>query len=1116
MSEEIKYTFTGDASQLQKASQDAVSALENVKKAEQSVDQTGNLQNISNEVKQLASYYNMLSAAQEYYNKTTMMLLAGMQAFMGTVAGLKNQLNGLSGSYGTSTAMLNSLNGSYANSVPMIEQTSSAMQTMALVPYSVSNALASANGYVSEFANRLQMASMYSQMYSNAAIQSKFSADAFNQSINYTSKVLNQFLAPIIQTRENTDAASHSFNTLSNYVDLTSGSANNFRGSVNRANNELRNTERRSKAASASISSFGSIFKKVMGQLAAYVTIRQIARALAECITLSNEYIETLNLFEVAAGNFVDTMQANADILSYYGGISRATVLNAQGSFKLLTTEMGVVEDKAAIMSNSLTNVAVDLSSLFNKDFETVMENLESGLQGMSRAVRKYGIDITEAGLQETAARLGITKSIENMSQAEKAQLRYATIIRQTSLSQTDFARTIQSPANMLKILKEQVKECGVAIGNAFQPLLKVVLPGLIRLTFIIQNLCNALAALTGYQKKSASASDSTADNYASVAASTGTAAKNAEKIKKSLAGFDELNILQQKTDTSSGGTGDDAVSTSGDLGFELPTYDNMLALSEFLPKLRTEADQIAESFKQWVAPIGQAFENLKDRWTTATASMREAGSDIFSTFADTLQQVIITGVVPIVGALIDVLGQLAPVMADVYAQLSPTIILISQIVAQIVSALVPVLVSLASNVLPPIISFIGRIIQIIGEFISAILPSLTPFLEGISECLGNLLSAILPVIADLLQVLMDILAPIIQTILPPLLSLIQTLTAVISKVITAIMPSLTALLEAVLVPIGEMVEEFLPFLVKILNRLLPMIGDLLASLLPPLIDVITAIIKPLMQIMQDILMPLTELLWTLLEPILEIIISVIKAVMSVLTPIIQIIVNIIDFALQPIIAAIQIVIQVCLLLGDIVAQVIDAICRIFNWLWDVISGVINKITGIIQKVVDTFRWMNSAIRESMTSLGNKISSIFTNIVNGIIWALNKVISGIEWLVNGALKLLNPLIKGLNYIPGVDIPTLKVSIPKIPQLALGGVVTGPTVTQIGEGAYDEAVIPLGNSPQMEEMLNRFAQKVDDMKSSGDVDVYVFVDSDEVATRVEKKKKRDDIVYNGGH
>lgn len=1110
MSEDIRYTFTGDASSLEKASQQAVDALKRVEQAEQSVANANGLEAVSAEVRQLASYYNLLNSAQEYYNRNMMMLLAGANSLSAAFENVSRHVNYLMSLYGGMSNATNLLGSSSSRVTGYITETSSAMQSMALVPANMNTALQTTNSYLTGYSNQLQQASMYTQMYTGSMLSANPAISSTALSLGHVTQQTKQFLAPIIQAREGADAYGRSMNQLSNYVDLAGGSSNNFRTRLKSANKEIDNTDKKAKKAGTSMSSFGNVFKKVMGQLAAYVSLQQIAKALAECITLSNEYIETLNLFEVASGNFKDSLQANADVLTYYGGLSRATVLNATGSFKLLTTEMGVVEDKSAQMAASLTNVAVDLSSLFNKDFESVMENLESGLQGMSRAVRKYGIDITEASLAETAAQLGIKKSIENMSQAEKVQLRYATIIRQTSLAQTDFAHTITAPANQIKILKEQVKECGVAIGNALQPLLETVLPGLIRTTFVVQELCNALATFVGYQPKDRSRD--TADNYEDAADSLGTASDNAKKIKKSLAGFDELNILSQNTATE-----EDSSSGKGDLGFEIPTYDNLLAMSDFLPTLRTEAQQIAESFKTWVKPIADAFGTLKETWDTAFASIKSASSQYFDSWSSTLQQLITTVVVPIIGTLLEVIGQLAPIFSDILTQLNPVILVIGQLVSELVSSLAPVITTIASSLLPPLVQLITTVVTMVADFISAILPALTPFLQGIIECVGTLVSALLPVVTELLQLVFDILTPIINTILPPLLSLIQSVVSVVTQVLQAILPSLMGLLEAILVPLGEIIQELIPFLVNVLNRLLPIIGSLLAEILPPLLDIVTAIIKPLMQILQDILVPIIELLVTILEPILEVLIVVIKAIMAILTPIIKILVNIIDVCLQPLILVLEVLVEAILWVADIVAQAIDLVVRLLDWFINIFNGIINGVLAAIQWVVDAFRWLVSGVRDLMHTLGTVISNVFESIVNGIIWAINKVIGGIEWLINGALSLLNPLIKGLNYIPGVDIPALKVSLPKIPQLALGGVVTGPTILEAGEGKYDEAIVPLGDSPQLDDMLNRFAQKVDDLNASGggNTEVHVYVDSDEVAARTEKRKKRDDIIFNGG-
>jgi hypothetical protein len=128
-------------------------------------------------------------------------------------------------------------------------------------------------------------------------------------------------------------------------------------------------------------------------------------------------------------------------------------------------------------MSKNLTQLGYDISSFFNISYEDAMQKLQSGVSGELEPLRRLGYDLSQARLQAVALSLGIDRSVNSMTQAEKAQLRYYAIMTQVTTAQGDMARTLEAPANQLRILKAQATQAARALGNVFIPALNAILP---------------------------------------------------------------------------------------------------------------------------------------------------------------------------------------------------------------------------------------------------------------------------------------------------------------------------------------------------------------------------------------------------------------------------------------------------------------------------------------------------------------------------------------------------------------------------------------------------------------------------------------------------------------
>lgn len=311
---------------------------------------------------------------------------------------------------------------------------------------------------------------------------------------------------------------------------------------------------------------------KALNVAAVAITFRKIGHSIAQAVTESNKYQEDLNLFTVALGQYAAEAQNYAEKVFDVMGIDPAQWLRNQGVFNTLLTGFGDTAERAQLMSQNLTQLGYDISSFFNISIEDAMQKLQSGISGELEPLRRLGYDLSQARLEQTALNLGIKESVANMTQAEKAELRYYAIMTQVTTAQGDMARTLEAPANQLRILQAQLTQAARAIGNIFIPALNAILPYAIAVVQVIREIANALANLAGFKLTEVDYSgvNSAAVGAGSLADNLDDAAGAAKKLKQYTAGFDELNVFAPNTGSGSGA----GAGGAGGFDFDLPTYD--------------------------------------------------------------------------------------------------------------------------------------------------------------------------------------------------------------------------------------------------------------------------------------------------------------------------------------------------------------------------------------------------------------------------------------------------------------------------------------------------------------------------------------------------------------
>lgn len=312
-----------------------------------------------------------------------------------------------------------------------------------------------------------------------------------------------------------------------------------------------------------------------MRNMAKLVSLKAIAEYLGNAVAKFNDFYEATDLFHNAMGNLSGEADTLISKMQGLLGVDPTKAMTYMATIQSLGTSFGLVSDKAYVLSKNLTQLAYDEGSYWNKDVAQTFTAMSSAISGEIEPIRRLGVDLSQARLQQELLALGFNKQVSSLSQADKAVLRYIAIMKQTANVQGNLAQTIQSPANQIKILKAQLDMLAKSVGSLLYPALKSILPPLIAAVQLIREFVEWVAKLMGVKvvftdfTKSADSVGGIGDAMDDTADSTKKAAK---ALKDYTMGFDELNIIDPTQGSSGSGSGASAGNILGDV--DLSGYD--------------------------------------------------------------------------------------------------------------------------------------------------------------------------------------------------------------------------------------------------------------------------------------------------------------------------------------------------------------------------------------------------------------------------------------------------------------------------------------------------------------------------------------------------------------
>lgn len=350
-----------------------------------------------------------------------------------------------------------------------------------------------------------------------------------------------------------------------------------------------------------------------MRNMAKLVSLKAIAEYLGNAVAKFNDFYEATDLFHNAMGNLSGEADTLISKMQGLLGVDPTKAMTYMATIQSLGTSFGMTSDKAYILSKNLTQLAYDEGSYWNKDVAETFTAMSSAISGEIEPIRRLGVDLSQARLQQELLALGFNKQVSSLSQADKAVLRYIAIMKQTANVQGNLAQTIQSPANQIKILKAQLDMLAKSVGSLLYPAMKSILPPLIAAVQLIREFVQWVAKLMGVKvvftdfTKSADSVGGIGDAMDDTADSTKKAAK---ALKDYTMGFDELNIIDPTQGSSGSGSGASAGNILGDV--DLSGYDMFKQYNEEFAKQIDAIKQKIKAMLPLIATVATAFAAWK------------------------------------------------------------------------------------------------------------------------------------------------------------------------------------------------------------------------------------------------------------------------------------------------------------------------------------------------------------------------------------------------------------------------------------------------------------------------------------------------------------------------
>lgn len=800
---------------------------------------------------------------------------------------------------------------------------------------------------------------------------------------------------------------------------------------IKKVQNQLNSLDKTTTKATSRI---GNAFKKI-GKAVGIATITTALVKLGKsAVEASSNLVEVQNMVDVAFGDAASKVDKFAKTAVDRFGITEYAAKKMASQFMAMGNSMGITNRNANIMSVQLTGLAADLASFFNTSVETAQNALEGVYTGQTKALRQFGIVVDEATLQEYALAQGITKAVRTMNAAEQATLRYNYVLQQTTQAQNDFARTSGTWANQIRLLRQQwnafMTELGSVITVVLIPIVRWLNTILAYLAAVVRAFKSVFGIGSSSMDDTAKSTDKLATSIGGVSDNLGGATKKAKELKKTIAGFDELEILNAPADDSGSGSG---ASGGGGGGYDVGTYfdpeDWKVEGLEDFEKEAAKTIAILKDFVDYVlGPVAKAFKALTDYIKPVINANGDRAWD-WKHILNLVGLVAAIGFIgkKLIGGIKTIFGSLKNVnglnfFEKLWIGIKFGLFTVEQAFKRFVSAL--------GTILKPIASFISKwVLQPVLHPI-ATLKTLWGVAKGVFGDIALWVKSTGQVIMMYIKSPMTLLKDAwlgIQNLLKTVGGVFKNLWSVIAAHPLAALLSVLALVALAMVDQYNKSEAFRKKLDELYrNVILPVINYVKDQA----ITVWNNALKPL---------------WTNVTTMITNLITLVKTIWDLISQ-----------ALAWL--GLNLVPPITMWVGEVIA----VITRLVGNVAEVVNGIITAVNGIIVFLTGVFtgNWRQAweGVKQIFSGIWNGLVGIAKGPLNLIIGLVNRALAVMEGALNSVGRALNklkitipawvPIFGGRTY--GFNIST--VSLTRVPYLADGGVLTQDTTARLAEYA----------------------------------------------------------------
>ncbi|MGN1195729.1 MAG: hypothetical protein ACI4SB_09610 [Acutalibacteraceae bacterium] len=787
--------------------------------------------------------------------------------------------------------------------------------------------------------------------------------------------------------------------------------------------------------------------KQMLGKVGAAVGIAFSVKALVDfgkaAIETASDLQEVQNVVDVSFGEMSYKMEQFADKAIESFGISELSAKRTGSTYMAMAKGMSIADEAASDMAISLTGLSADMASFYNVEQDVAATALKSVFTGETETLKQFGIVMTEANLEAFALSQGITKSYQSMTQAEKVQLRYAYVMKQTALAQGDFARTSDGWANQTRMLSEKWKEFSGIIGTALVqtllPAVRAINSALDKLITAARAAVEALAEIFGWELESNDSEEKAKAQANAIAQSVENQEDLTEETKKTnkaandnLQSFDRINKLQaeNKDDKDDGSILSLPTSSQYTLTLDADTKNAEKEIDDFAKKFKKTLEPLTSWFNKNFSGIFKGiFEGLSDEFDELRQTFSGIVSDL-QTLAEPLKEYFNTDFTEFLQTFCETSGDILIGLFDSFNTVFSDIWNIA--------------------VFPMVSAFINDALPMITQFASQSVETLGTLFDGVKEIFDTLWSeAVAPALDLIVQIWTDCVSSMREAWDKWGAPIFENLRTAITKAKEVIL------------------EWWDKFLKPIIDTVITAAKDLWNNHLKPLVD-------------------------NILDFIGELVNGALEIYNEFIAPVLHWFIDVFGPPLSNFFSNLVIHIKTC------IGNIVDVI----NGIVTVLKGIIQFIVGVFTGDWDK-AW--TGIKNIFGGIFDTFSAIIKQPLNGIIGVINQVLSAICSAVNVAIRAINKISVDLPEWAGgyhIGFNFAEITPPQIPYLATGTVVPanyGEFLAVLGDNKREtEVVSPLSTIEKaVENVLSRHSGE------GQDINLKVYLDGDVVYQNVVK-------------